>query len=135
MIPSTRQLQESIMRITVHLDSFDRLDPTAYAIVWLDRDTGKWSREGHAGVALPPWGCFDMADGATRLCEASDRHTVCVLEGLRFNPDTGPFEGEEGSASWRANALAAPAVGRWHVQWIDGTEVAPEHGLFADDPA
>lgn len=123
------------MRITVHLDSFDRLDPSAYAIVWLDKNAGKWSREGHTGVALPPWGCFDIANGDTRLSDATDRHTVCVLEGLRFSADTGPFEGEEGTASWRANALAAPAVGRWHVQWIDDTEVVPEHGLFADDPA
>jgi len=123
------------MRITVHLDSFDRLDPTAYAIVWLDRDTGKWSREGHASIALPPWGCFDIADGDARLSDATDRHTLCVLEGLRFGPDAGPFEGEEGTANWRANALAEPAAGRWHVQWIDDSEAVPEHGLFADDPA
>jgi len=123
------------MRITVHLDSFDRLDPTAYAIVWLDKSTGKWSREGHVGIALPPWGCFDVVEGDTRLNDATDRHTVCVLEGLRLRTDSGPFEGDEGTASWRANALTAPDVGRWHVQWIDATDVVPEHGLFADDPA
>jgi hypothetical protein len=123
------------MRITVHLDSFDRLDPDAYAIVWLDNDAGQWSREGHAGIALPPWGCFEVANGDIRLTDATDRHTVCILEGLRFNPDTGPFEGEEGTASWRANALAAPSAGHWHVQWIDATHAVPEHGLFADDPA
>jgi len=123
------------MRITVHLDTFDRLDPTAYAIVWLDKDAGKWSREGHLGIALPPWGYFDIVDGHTRLNDATNRHAVCVLEGLGFTEDTGPFEGEEGAASWRANALAAPATGRWHVQWIDQTETEPEYGLFADDPA
>lgn len=123
------------MRITVHLDSFDHLDPTAYAIVWLDKSTGKWSREGHCAVALPPWGRFDVVEGNTRLSDATERHTVCMLEGLRFSADTAPFEGEEGAASWRANALAAPADGRWHVQWIDDTQVVAEHGLFADDPA
>jgi len=122
------------MRITVHLDSFDRLDPTAYAIVWLDKEAGKWSREGHAGVALPPWGRFAVRDGATRLSDATDRQTVCVLEGLYFGGEAGPFEGEEGTASWRANALAAPADGRWHVQWVDASEGVPEDGLFADNP-
>jgi len=123
------------MRITVHLDSFDRLDPTAYAIVWLDKDAGKWSREGHLGIALPQWGRFDTADGNTRLSDVNDRDTLCVLEGLHFSADTGPFEGEEGAASWRANALTAPAAGHWHVQWVDESHAQPEHGLFADDPA
>ncbi|PXW25390.1 DUF3564 family protein [Paraburkholderia caballeronis] len=121
------------MRITVHLDSFDRIDPSAYAIVWLDKATGKWSREGHAGVALPAWGYFDVANGDTRLNDAADGHPLCVLEGLDFSKDAGPFEGEEGAANWCANAHAAPAAGRWHVQWIDETESVPEYGLFADD--
>ena len=46
---------EDAMRITLHLDTFDT-DPFAYAILWLDDQTLKWSREGHAGLALPEWG-------------------------------------------------------------------------------
>lgn len=121
------------MRVTLHLDSFNRVDPSAYAIVWLDKEAGKWSREGHAGMSLPDWGCYDCEQGNTRLLAADDLHTLCVLEGLDLGPATGPFEGEEGSASWRVRADAAPVDGRWHVQWIDDTAPVPEYGLFADD--
>lgn len=41
---------EDSMRITLHLDTFDRIDPNAYAILWLDNETHNWSREGHAGL-------------------------------------------------------------------------------------
>lgn len=40
------------MRITLHLDTFDT-NPSAYAILWLDDASLKWSREAHAGLALP----------------------------------------------------------------------------------
>jgi hypothetical protein len=54
------------MRITVHLDTFDCQD-SAYAIIWLDRETGKWSREGHAVIDLPAWGTLAFARGSTHL--------------------------------------------------------------------
>lgn len=123
------------MRVTVHLDSFDRINPSAYAIVWFDKAAGKWSREGHAGITLPEWGHFDCANGSTQMSVASDAPPLCVLEGLDFGAVSGPFEGEEGRTDWLADARSAHAEGRWHVQWIDETTADPEYGLFADDNA
>ncbi len=44
------------MRLTIHLDTFDRLNPMAFVILWLDKEMRQWSREGHHGLDLPRWG-------------------------------------------------------------------------------
>ena len=36
------------MRITLHLDAPDRVAPCPYAVLWLDGNSHKWLREGHA---------------------------------------------------------------------------------------
>ncbi len=40
------------MRLTIHLDTFDRVNPMAFAILWLDNETRQWSREGRAGKGV-----------------------------------------------------------------------------------
>ena len=67
------------MRLTVHLDMFDRVNPCAYAIVWLDRHTRKWSREGHVGLDLPEWGILIADTGNTLICAPHDKRALCVL--------------------------------------------------------
>jgi len=47
---------ESLMRITVHPDTVDRVDPSAYAILWLGTKSRKWSREGHGDWTCPNGG-------------------------------------------------------------------------------
>lgn len=54
------------MRITVHLDTFE-CSTAAYAILWLDRESGKWSREGHAVIDLPEWRTLEYSRGSTRV--------------------------------------------------------------------
>ncbi|SDD15157.1 DUF3564 family protein [Paraburkholderia lycopersici] len=121
------------MRVTVHLDSFDRLDPSAYAIIWIDTETKKWSREGHAGVSLPEWGqCRPSPDG-TGLLACEDPLAVCTLEGLDLQAGSGPFEGECGRASLQPDTNAEALEGHWHVQCVDESLPNPEDGLFANE--
>ncbi|NPT36855.1 DUF3564 domain-containing protein [Paraburkholderia xenovorans] len=121
------------MRLTVHLDTFDRVHPMAFAILWLDKDARKWSREGHLGLELPEWGTLHVDCGNTLVCGPHDTTPVCVLEGLDLNDRDGPFEGETGRAQWCAERGRTLMTGHWHVQCIDNEQVQPEHGLFASD--
>ncbi|AJZ59104.1 hypothetical protein OI25_3479 [Paraburkholderia fungorum] len=119
------------MRLTVHLDTFDRVHPMAFAILWLDKDTRQWSREGHQGLDLPEWGALHVDCGNTLVCGSHDATPVCVLEGLDLNDCNGPFEGETGRAQWCAERGRILMTGHWHVQCIDNEQAEPEHGLFA----
>lgn len=117
------------MRITIHLSTFDELNPCAYAIVWIDRDARKWSRESHFGVALPQWGRVDSQPDVTRLCAPDGGPAVCELSGFDLDSADGPFEGETGGA----RLCDENARGHWYVQCVD-TETSPaEHSVFADD--
>jgi hypothetical protein len=121
------------MRITIHLDSFDRLDPCAYAIVWIDKETGKWSREGHTGVEIPEWGEYRATPGGTGLFEEGERLALCTIEGLDLAAHEGPFEGETGRVQWHACNCTEPVTGSWHVQCVDETNCNPEESLFANE--
>ncbi|CAB3657742.1 DUF3564 family protein [Trinickia soli] len=117
------------MRITIHLSTFDEINPCAYAIVWIDRDARKWSRESHYGLDLPTWGIVEVQPGLTRLCDPHDGTAICDLDGFDLQRKDGPFEGETGSAQWCGNR----SRGHWHVQCIDDETTLAEHGVFADD--
>jgi hypothetical protein len=119
------------MRLTVHLDTFDRAHPMAFAIMWLDKDTRQWSREGHHGIDLPESGVLHVDCGNTLVCAPDGSAPVCVLEGLDLNDSDGPFEGETGRAQWCAKCGRDLLSGHWHVQCIDTDQIEPEHGLFA----
>ncbi|WP_321948157.1 DUF3564 family protein [Paraburkholderia sp. J10-1] len=121
------------MRVTVHLDSFDQLDPTAYAIIWIDTEGRKWSREGHAGVTLPEWGQCCSSPRGTSLLACEDQREVCLLEALDLGASDGPFEGEGGAAHLNAGISTGPLEARWRVQCIDESVPDPEDGLFADE--
>lgn len=117
------------MRITIHLSTFDERHPCAYAILWVDRDTQRWSRESHFGLDLPTWGIVHSQPGVTLLCAPHDGSPLCELDGLALDGEDGPFEGEAGGARWCSDK----ARGHWHVQCIDEELALPEHGLFAED--
>jgi hypothetical protein len=120
------------MRVTLHLDTFSGLDLGAYAIVWIDKEAGKWSREGHAGVELPQWGRCRTAQGATCLVAHDAGSDICTLEGLDLAAGAGPFEGEHGRVQWQA-CTQGPVAGQWHVQYVDESACTPEEALFADE--
>jgi hypothetical protein len=120
------------MRITAHLARYDRLDPDACAIIWLDKRAGKWSREAHVGAGVPSWGHAGRTPDGTCLLTGDDRQPLCLLEGLDLASADGPFEGETGAVRWLAQGNPASTEGRWHVQCVDATESNPDDSLFAD---
>ena len=69
------------MRLTVHLDTFNRAHPMAFAILWLDKEARQWSREGHFGLELPEWGVLHVDCGNTLVCAPHSMAPVCVLKG------------------------------------------------------
>lgn len=119
------------MRITIHLDTFDSTDPAVYAILWLDNEARKWSREGHAGMHLPEWGNLATTDGTTRIADPATERVLCELEGLDLGAANGPFEGETGRVLWHRHSHHPAVSGHWHVQCVDEMKTAPESGLFA----
>ncbi|MFM0551190.1 DUF3564 domain-containing protein [Paraburkholderia sediminicola] len=124
------------MRLTIHLDTFDRVNPMAFAILWLDNERRQWSREGHMGLDLPEWGALQVDCGNTLVCGPHDSTPCCVLEGLDLNTSSGPFEGETGRAQWCADSGRSLITGHWHVQCVDNENTEPEDGIFAagDNP-
>lgn len=125
------------MRLTVHLNTFDRLNPCAYAILWIDKESSKWSREGHVGLDLPESGTLDADSDGTLIHGSNNSRPLCVLEGLDLNTvGGGPFEGEVGCAQWCSDDGLAPVSGHWHVQCVDQEFAQPErNALAADDSA
>jgi hypothetical protein len=121
------------MRITIHLDTFDCADPAVYAILWLDSDALKWSREGHAAIDIPVWGRLEQMNSGTRVVAPDNNRAACVLDGLDVVAANGPFEGESGRALWYRHAHHAPIAGKWHVQCVDDSNSSPENSVFADD--
>ncbi|MEX3897664.1 DUF3564 domain-containing protein [Paraburkholderia sp. BR10954] len=121
------------MRLTVHLDTFDRVNPMAFAILWLDKDTRQWSREGHFGLDLPDWGALHVGCGNTLVCAPHGTTPVCALEGLDLNQLDGPFEGEIGRVQWCAEGGRSLISGHWRVQCIDVEQTEPETSVFATD--
>lgn len=120
------------MRITLHLDTFDK-DPCAYAILWVDDEQLKWSREAHVGLPLPEWGIVRTTPTETQILDQTGKQPLCTLEGLELGQVGGPFEGEIGKACWCAPDSSNALHGDWHVQCLDSESTHPEFGLFADD--
>ena len=124
------------MRITLHLDTFDRIAPNAHAILWLDNESPTWSREGHAGLRLPEWGKLRIDARGTLVCGQRDARPLFILEGLAMEAQAGPFEGESGEALWcrgEREESEACFAGRWRVQCVDEDTVVAEHSVFAED--
>uniref|UniRef100_UPI003F5031EF DUF3564 family protein n=1 Tax=Caballeronia sp. LjRoot34 TaxID=3342325 RepID=UPI003F5031EF len=77
------------MRITVHLDTFDRVCPCGYAILELHKQSHRWTCENQFGLILPKEGTLTATSSGTLLCGQTDRARVCLLEGLDTFADTG----------------------------------------------
>ncbi|MEX3960313.1 hypothetical protein C9I57_30865 [Trinickia symbiotica] len=120
------------MRITVHLHSFDGIDPSAYAILWFDDELLEWSRESHASLTLPSWGRLEGRPAKTRVCPPGGGSPLFELEDLKLRKHGGPFEGETGVA----RRVAPPsACGRWHIQCIDDQRARAESSICAHGDA
>lgn len=69
------------MRLTIHLDTFDRVNPMAFAILWLDNQTRQWSREGHMGLDLPDSGALHVDCGNSSCAGRTIRRPAAYSKG------------------------------------------------------
>lgn len=132
------------MRITIKLDAFDRVSDAAYAVIWLDTNCGRWSREGHDRVELPAWGTWQSATDGTLLLDPAAHAPVFLLRGMRPDSaedlrnaiDTKKAEhgrverfgiGPDGAARMKDS-------GHWHVQCVDREATIAEHEIISDEP-
>ena len=110
------------MRITVHLDTFDRVCPCGYAILEINKQSHRWMCENQLDLTLPKEGTLVATSTGTLLCGQADRTHICLLEGLDIFAADGPFEGETGPAMWYGNQGIQPAAGHWHVELAEGCD-------------
>ncbi|KAK45657.1 hypothetical protein BG58_16940 [Caballeronia jiangsuensis] len=105
------------MRITIHLDTFDRVSPCAYAILEIDQHSGRWTCSSQYGLHMPREGVVEKSPRGTELRRAEDKSLICVLESFDTYP-SGPFEGETGATLWYGEQGMQPAPGHWHVEVV-----------------
>ena len=120
------------MRITIHVDAFNTLNPRASAIIWCDREARRWSREAHMGIELPEWGTL-REDGDDLLLEdEAQTRTLFVLEGLDIESNPCLHTGTHGKALYCPGISELGVAGHWSLQCVDPEAVHPEHSVFAD---
>ncbi|MCE4569179.1 DUF3564 family protein [Caballeronia sp. CLC5] len=144
--------RKSAMRITIKLDAFDHTSESAFAVLWLDRENGRWSREGHECLDIPVWGTWKSEAGGMLLLDAATSNALLMLHGLRLST-TGDGRSAEGALQnvadkkWEsqrgradyfgcgANSEPRPLDhGHWHVQCVDRERIVAEHEVFSDEP-
>ncbi|MEZ2354641.1 DUF3564 family protein [Caballeronia sp. RCC_10] len=131
------------MRITIKLDAFERA-ATAYAVLWLDVDSGRWSRESHDRIEIPSWGTWQTAVNGTLLTDRDTHAPLLLLCGLELNASAAsrlslPLQETHGGRADRLivdeNAATRPCdSGHWHIQCVDCEVIVAEHEIFSDEP-
>jgi len=118
------------MRLTILINGPDPTVNHDYAVLWLDTDQRRWSRESHDGIDLPEWGEMRDTDGVTALCAPLNESPLCTLRGLHVNRRQ-EISTSHGDATWSCEASHAPMEGQWRLQAVDRLAVHAEHALFA----
>ncbi|MFM0136298.1 DUF3564 family protein [Caballeronia grimmiae] len=115
------------MYITLHLDTFDRVNPCAYANLEIDQRAGTWTSSSQRGLHMPREGVVEKTARGTELRRAHDSDLICILEGLDAVPN-GPPKGETGPTLWYGEQAIQPASGHWHVELV--TDESEERRLM-----
>jgi hypothetical protein len=87
------------MRLTILINGSDPTVSHDYAVLWLDTDEHRWSREAHQGIDLPPWGELHDDNGVTTLCAPSTDAPLCTLRGLHVDRKQ-RVSAAQGAAAW-----------------------------------
>lgn len=119
------------MRLTILINGPDPTVNHDYAVLWLDTEQQRWSRESHDGVDLPEWGELRDADGVTALCAPSTEEPLCTLRGLHVDRRQ-QVSKSQGDATWSRAASHAPMSGFWRLQAVDRQAIRAENSLFAE---
>ncbi|BCQ28990.1 DUF3564 family protein (plasmid) [Caballeronia sp. NK8] len=132
------------MRITIKLDAFNQDADSAYAVLWLDKERGRWSREAHERIELPSWGTCEFTQGGMLLRGPGTSAAVAMLEGLGLAAREAAFGTPELMTAQRgravvcgygeSNASHVKNAGYWHIQCVDTETTIPEHEIFSDEP-
>ncbi|MEX3922083.1 DUF3564 family protein [Paraburkholderia sp. BR10872] len=119
------------MRLTILINGPDPTVNHDYAVLWLDLDEQRWSREAHCGLALPEWGVLRQTGASTLLCSSSPEEPVCSLVGLA--PDRhNEVESAEGVAAFPAEVLPGHhADWHWRLQAVDRSRIRAASAFFA----
>ncbi|MFP6561361.1 DUF3564 domain-containing protein [Paraburkholderia sp. B3] len=118
------------MRLTILINGSDPTVNHDYAVLWLDTDQHRWSRESHDGIDLPEWGELRDTDGVTSLCAPLDTSPLCTLRGLYVNRRQ-EISSAHGDATWSCETTHSPMEGQWRLQAVDRQTIRAEHALFA----
>jgi hypothetical protein len=119
------------MRLTILINGSDPTVNHDYAVLWLDTDEHRWSRESHQGIDLPAWGELHDAGNVTALCAPSEAEPLCTLRGLHVDRKQ-RISATQGDAAWSSASARAQMTGYWRLQAVDRQHVLAEHRLFGD---
>jgi hypothetical protein len=119
---------EDTMRITIKLDQ--PADPDAFAVLWLDLESRRWSREMHSGVDIPSWGLVRTAPGGTLICDPDSTDALCALTGLDLENRTRLIEDQFGHVVWYGDSNLEVRLDRWHLQCIESDSIEAENEVF-----
>lgn len=130
------------MRITIKLDALNQETESAYAVLWLDKERGRWSREAHDRIELPTWGTWEVTPCGTLLRGPDTSAPVAMLEGLELAALKAAFRAADVMASQCGRALvfgsgesnAHGGAWYWHIQCVDSESTIAEHEIFSDEP-
>ena len=117
------------MRLTILINGSDPTVNHDYAVLWLDTDERRWSREAHEGIDLPRWGELHDTDGIINICAPSTSDPLCTLSGLQVDGKQ-QIAAAEGTAKWIASSAGKHAVGYWRLQAIDRQTIRAEDRVF-----
>lgn len=118
------------MRLTILINGSDPTVNHDYAVLWLDTDQQRWSRESHDGIELPAWGELRDTGGVTALCAPSADEPLCTLRGLHVDRHQ-HVTSSQGDAVWSCVPSRSPTAGFWRLQAVDRQPVKAEYALFA----
>jgi hypothetical protein len=119
------------MRLTILINGPDPTVNHDYAVLWIDTEEHRWSREARSGVDLPEWGTVETCGTRTVLTGSASTEPLCVLHDLRISR-RGEVGGADGIASL-AQDPQSQTIWRWRLQAVDRTKVQAENALFAGD--
>jgi len=117
------------MRLTILINGSDPTVNHDFAVLWLDTEQHRWSREAHQGIDFPPWGELSDADGLTMICAPGTDAPLCTLRGLHVDRKQ-RVSAAQGPAAWTSASTRSPANGYWRLQAVDRLPVHAEHGVF-----
>jgi hypothetical protein len=117
------------MRLTILINGSDPTVNHDYAVLWLDTEERRWSREAHDGIDLPPWGELHDEGNVTTLCAPLADAPLCTLSGLHVDRRQ-RVSSAQGTAAWSSDRTRTPMNGYWRLQAVDRLPVNAEHSVF-----